>query len=112
MVKHANRRKETLNESNITTSSSKESSDGRRCRTSMPLLSVTSVLIILVVFLSACGGSSAPTSQATSTSTVKKHDTGCTPQATLPADIPANGPLDTGANVIATFNNARQQEGC
>jgi uncharacterized protein YkwD len=36
----------------------------------------------------------------------------CTPQATLPADIPPNGPLDTGANVIATFNNARQQEGC
>ena len=36
----------------------------------------------------------------------------CTPQATLPADIPPSGPLDTGANVIATFNNARQQEGC
>jgi uncharacterized protein YkwD len=36
----------------------------------------------------------------------------CTPQATLAADIPPNGPLDTGANVIATFNNARQQEGC
>ncbi|MGZ3640184.1 MAG: CAP domain-containing protein, partial [Ktedonobacterales bacterium] len=36
----------------------------------------------------------------------------CTPQATLPADIPPNGPLDTGANVIATFNHARQQEGC
>src|SRR5436305_1900559 len=39
-------------------------------------------------------------------------DATCTPQATLPADIPASGPLDTGANVIATFNNARQQEGC
>lgn len=38
--------------------------------------------------------------------------TTCTPNATLPADIPASGPLDTGANVIATFNNARQQEGC
>lgn len=36
----------------------------------------------------------------------------CAPTATLPADIPPNGPLDTGANVIATFNNARQQEGC
>ena len=35
----------------------------------------------------------------------------CTPQATLPADIPPSGPLDTGANVIATFNHARQQEG-
>jgi uncharacterized protein YkwD len=40
------------------------------------------------------------------------HAATCTPQATLPADIPPNGPLDTGANVIATFNNARQQEGC
>src|SRR5579884_226591 len=39
-------------------------------------------------------------------------DASCTPNATLPADIPASGPLDTGANVIATFNNARQQEGC
>ena len=34
------------------------------------------------------------------------------PQATLPADIPASGAFDTGANVITTFNNARQQEGC
>jgi uncharacterized protein YkwD len=40
------------------------------------------------------------------------HAATCTPQATLAADIPPNGPLDTGANVIATFNNARQQEGC
>lgn len=38
--------------------------------------------------------------------------TTCTPTATLPADISPNGPLDTGANVIATFNHARQQEGC
>ncbi len=38
--------------------------------------------------------------------------TTCTPQATLPADIPPSGSLDTGANVIATFDNARQQEGC
>ena len=67
--------------------------------------------VLLVVLLSACGGSSTSTGQATSTAKVKKHDT-CAPQATLPADIPANGPLDTGANVIATFNNARQQEGC
>lgn len=36
----------------------------------------------------------------------------CTPQATLPADIPESGPVDTGVNVIATFNNARQREGC
>jgi uncharacterized protein YkwD len=115
MVKHANRRKETLNESNITTSSSKESSDGRRCRASMPLLSVTSVLLILVVLLSACGSSSAPTSQATSTSTsaIKKHDTGCTPQATIPSNV-ADPPaaFDSGANVITNFNFARQQEGC
>ena len=36
----------------------------------------------------------------------------CTPKATLPADIPPSGSFDTGANVIATFDNARQQEGC
>jgi uncharacterized protein YkwD len=40
------------------------------------------------------------------------HAATCTPKATLPADIPASGPLDTGAHVIATFDNARQQEGC
>jgi uncharacterized protein YkwD len=79
----------------------------------MPLLLVTSILVLLVVFLSACGSTStgASTAKATSTSQIKKHDT-CAPQATLPADIPASGTFDTGANVIATFNNARQQEGC
>src|SRR5438876_12387149 len=40
------------------------------------------------------------------------HADTCTPIATLPADLTPSGPLDTGANVIATFNNARQQEGC
>ena len=71
------------------------------------------MLVLLVVFLSACGGTatSATTSQATSTTQVKKHAT-CNAQSTLPADIPPNRTFDTGANVIATFNNARQQEGC
>jgi uncharacterized protein YkwD len=69
--------------------------------------------VILVVVLSACGGNSASTSQATPTSSIKKHDTGCTPQATIPANV-ANPPaaFDSGANVIANFNFARQQEGC
>jgi uncharacterized protein YkwD len=111
MVEHANGRQEILDESNITTSSSKESSGGRRRIGNMPLLLVTSGLVLLVVFLSACGGTGASTSQATSTPQVKKHDT-CAVQTALPADIPANGTFDTGANVIATFNNARQQEGC
>jgi len=81
-------------------------------------LLVTSILVLLVVFLSACGStsngastSSASTVKATSTPQIKKHDT-CNVQTTLPADIPASGAFDTGANVIATFNNARQQEGC
>ncbi len=39
-------------------------------------------------------------------------DATCAPRATLSADIPPSGSLDTGADVIATFNNARQQEGC
>ena len=68
--------------------------------------------MLLVVFLSACGSTSnASTSKATSTPQLKKHDT-CNVQTTLPADIPASGANDSGANVIATFNNARQQEGC
>jgi uncharacterized protein YkwD len=40
------------------------------------------------------------------------HADTCTPVASPPADVTPSGPLDTGANVIATFNNARQQEGC
>jgi uncharacterized protein YkwD len=111
MVGCANGRKETPDESNISTSSSRKPGKRRRRMVSMPLLPVTSVLVLLVMFLSSCGGSSAPTSQATATPQVKKHDT-CTVQTTLPADIPASGTFDTGANVIATFNNARQQEGC
>ena len=113
MVEHANEREETLDESNISPSSSREYSNGWRRRASMPLLPVTCVMVLLVVLLSACGGASASaaTSQATSTPKIKTHDT-CNVQATLPADIPPNGTFDTGANVIATFNNARQQEGC
>ena len=111
MVGSANGRNETPGESNISTSSSREPGNRRRRMASMPLLPVTSVLVLLVMFLSSCGGSSAPTSKATATPQVKKHDT-CTVQTTLPADIPVSGTFDTGANVIATFNNARQQEGC
>src|ERR1700730_4939571 len=113
MAKQANRRKETLHESNITTSSFREHSNGWRRLASMPLLLVTSALLLLVVVLSSCGSSGASTSKATSTSSVKKHDTGCTPQSTIPGDV-ANPPaaFDTGANVIANFNFARQQEGC
>ena len=105
-------------ETNNLTFSSRGPSNGRGRIPGMSLLLVTSVLVLLVVFLSACGStstgastSSASTAKATSTSQIKKHDT-CAPQATLPADIPANGTFDTGANVITTFNNARQQEGC
>src|ERR1700688_1777275 len=105
MVKHANRRKETLHEGNITTYSYRQPGNGQRRVASMPLLPVTSVLVLLVVLLSACGGTGASTSQATSTTQIKKHDT-CVVQTTLPADIPVNGTFDTGANVIATFNNA------
>jgi uncharacterized protein YkwD len=37
----------------------------------------------------------------------------CTPKATLPADVSdPNAAFDTGAHVIASFNFARQQEGC
>ncbi|MGZ3610953.1 MAG: CAP domain-containing protein, partial [Ktedonobacteraceae bacterium] len=111
MTKHTNVRKATHCESNTTTSSFKEPGNGRR----LPLLLASSILVLLVVFLSACGstntGASTSSAKATSTSQIKKHDT-CAPQATLPADIPASGTFDTGANVITTFNNARQQEGC
>ena len=98
MIESANGRKETPG-------------NGRRRVVNTRLLPLTLMLVLLVVLLSACGGSNTSTSQATSTAKVKKHDT-CAPQATLPADIPESGPVDTGANVIATFNNARQQEGC
>ena len=114
MTKHANVRKAKHCESNTATSFFKEPGNGRR----LPLLLASSLLVLLVVFLSACGStstgastSSASTAKATSTSQIKKHDT-CAPQATLPANIPASGTFDTGANVITTFNNARQQEGC
>lgn len=112
MVEHASRQGETLSESTSRTCSSRGHSNGRRRLAGMSLFSVTSALVLLVVVLSACG-SSAATGQATSTSTIKKHDTGCTPQSTLPSDV-ANPPaaFDTGANVIANFNFARQQEGC
>ncbi len=110
MVEHTNRQEEALYKSNVSTASSRESSNGRRI-VSIPLLLVTSVLVLLAMFLSACGGTATSTSKATSTTQVKKHDT-CAAQAMLPADIPPNGTFDTGANVIATFNNARQQEGC
>jgi uncharacterized protein YkwD len=37
----------------------------------------------------------------------------CTPQATLSADVSdPNAAFDTAAHVIASFNFARQQEGC
>lgn len=112
MVNHANGQNANLVETNICTASSSEHRNGRRI-VNMLLLPVTFVLVLLVVFLSACGGTStsATTSQAKPTSQVKKHDT-CNAQSTLPADIPSNGTFDTGTNVIATFNNARQQEGC
>ncbi len=89
----------------------------RRGKPGIPALLGASILVLLVVFLSACGSTStgASTSNAstspTATSQLKKHDT-CNPQSTIPADVPANGTFDTGANVITTFNNARQQEGC
>src|SRR5579863_6136622 len=113
MVEHANGQAETLSESNSSTCSCGERNDTLRRLASMPFLSFTLVLVILVVVLSACGGSSASTSQVTPTSSIKKHDTGCTPQATIPANV-ANPPaaFDSGANVIANFNFARQQEGC
>jgi uncharacterized protein YkwD len=42
----------------------------------------------------------------------RPYDT-CTPQATLPADVSdPNAAFDTAAHVIASFNFARQQEGC
>ncbi len=114
MTKHANVRKANHCESNTATSFFKEPGNGRR----LPLFLASSLLVLLVVFLSACGStsngastSSASTAKATSTSQIKKHDT-CAPQATLPANIPASGTFDSGANVITTFNNARQQEGC
>lgn len=111
MLECAKGRKETPGESNISTSASREPGNSRGRMAGIPFLTVTFVLVLLVVVLSACGGASASTSQTTPTPQVKKHNT-CTPQSTLPADIPANGTFDTGANVIATFNNARQQEGC
>jgi len=115
MLEHRNRQGVTLSESNSSTCSSRKHSNGRRRLAGIPLLTATSALLILVVLLSACGGTStgASTSQATSTSSIKKHDTGCTPQATLPANVGAPpAAFDTGANVITNFNFARQQEGC
>ncbi len=89
----------------------KQSGNGRRIA-GKSHLPVTLVLVLLVMFLSACGSTGASTSQATSTVQVKKHNT-CTPQGTLPADVTVpNTAFDTGANVIATFSSARQQEGC
>ncbi len=77
-----------------------------------PHLPATFILVLLVISLSACGSSNASTGQASSTAQVKKHST-CAPQGTLPADInDPNVAFDTGANVITTFNTARQQEGC
>lgn len=113
MVENANRQPDTLPVSNSNDCSSRKHRTGRRRLASMPFLLVTSVLVLLVVLLSACGSSSASIGQATSTSTIKKHDTGCTPQSTIPANV-ANPPaaFDSGANVIANFNFARQQEGC
>src|SRR5579859_860721 len=113
MVENANRQPDTLPVSNSNDCSSRKHRTGRRRLASMPFLLVTSVLVLLVVLLSACGSSSASTGQATSTSTIKKHDTGCTPQSTIPANV-ASPPaaFDSGANVIANFNFARQQEGC
>jgi hypothetical protein len=41
------------------------------------------------------------------------HADTCTPVASLSADVnDPNAAFDTGANVIKTFNFARQQEGC
>src|SRR5205085_8250134 len=51
-------------------------------------------------------------SLAVVTTPVPVHADTCAPIATLPADLVLRYPLDTGANVIATFNFARQQEGC
>ena len=114
MVEHTNRQAETLSKSSSSTCSPGKHRNGRQYVASVPLLSFMLVLVMLVVVLAACGGSSgAPTSQATSTTSIKKHTTGCTPQATLPANVgtpPAA--FDSGANVITNFNFARQQEGC
>src|SRR5207248_8976224 len=51
-------------------------------------------------------------SLAVVTTPVPVHADTCAPIATLPADLVLRYPLDTGANVIASFNDARQQEGC
>ncbi len=80
---------------------------------SLIVLPIACFLVILSACVSVSSSTSNPTSTPRSSAKIHSHSTArCTPQATLPADIPANGTFDTGANVIATFNNARQQEGC
>ena len=62
------------------------------------ILMILGILASLVVFM-------APASAQASTT--------CTPKAPLPADVSdPNAAFDTGAHVIASFNTARQQEGC
>ncbi len=116
MVEHANGRKAVLYERKISPFSSREPDKKWQWRARMARLAVTFVIVLLVVFLSACGGTSSSTSQSTprttSISQIKKHDT-CAVQATLPASLPdPQGSFNTGADVITVFNNARQQEGC
>src|SRR5574340_1204923 len=109
MMKPVSRQKDPFNGIDSVTFSSNGQGRQRR-RPGIPSLLTGSILVLLVVFLSACGSTStgASTSNASSspTSQVKKHDT-CNAQSTLPADVPANGTFDTGANVITTFKDRK-----